>query len=239
MTTPLGPMRNSVGIREVRSDGVQLRGAMVLDVIGGGMAYVASTSTEAAKYVLTLTAGVTFAAVKAALAAANSAIDVASQKITGLGTPTASTDAATKAYVDAVSTALTTLTGRVTALEARFTPTALKTANYTAVAWEHVLVDMAAAAGNVTITMPTSPAPSVGDRVKVSDVSTGGGVGVGFTLRVAATFAPTSTTHYAASPYAVADIGSGGSVVGANAELVYVGTGWYVATEACQPVQLA
>jgi hypothetical protein len=134
---------------------------------------------------------------------------------------------------------ITTLAARVTALEARFTPTALKAADYTAVAWEHVLVDMAAAAGNVTITMPTSPAPAVGDRVKVSDVAAGGGVGVGFTLRVATTFAPTSTTHYAASPYAVADIGSGGSVVGANAELVYVGTGWYVVAEGCQPVQLA
>lgn len=48
----LGPMRNSVGIREVRSDGVTLDGAMVLDVQGGGMSFVAASGTEPAKYVL-------------------------------------------------------------------------------------------------------------------------------------------------------------------------------------------
>jgi hypothetical protein len=235
MTTPLGPARSSVGIREVRSDGVQLRGAMVLDVIGGGMAYVASTSTEAAKYVLTMTAGVTFAAVKAALAAANSAIDVASQKITGLGTPTVSTDAATKAYVDAVTTALTTLTGRVTALEGKqLVTTAVKTADYTAASWEHVLVNLVSAAGDVTITMP--PSPAVNDRVRVSDVSATAGFGAGKRLLVAATFA---ASHYASSPYAVGEVGGGESLKGANAELVYTADGWRVVAETVEPEGLA
>ena len=36
MPTPLGAMRNTVGIREVRADGTVLPGAMSLDVAGGG-----------------------------------------------------------------------------------------------------------------------------------------------------------------------------------------------------------
>jgi hypothetical protein len=128
------------------------------------------------------------------------------------------------------------LTARVTALEGKqFTLTALKTADYTAAAWQHVLVNMAAAAGDVTITMPTSPAPSAGDRVRVSDVSTTGGVAVG-RLLVAATFAP---SHYASSPYSVGDIGAGESIIGANAELVYTAAGWYVVAETVEPEQLA
>lgn len=45
---------------------------------------------------------VSFAAVKAALAAANSAVGFNTQKLSGVATPTASTDAATKGYVDAL-----------------------------------------------------------------------------------------------------------------------------------------
>ena len=47
-------------------------------------------------------ASVSFSAVKAALAVANSAVGFNSQKLTGVATPTAPTDAATKGYVDAL-----------------------------------------------------------------------------------------------------------------------------------------
>ena len=50
-----------------------------------------------------------FGAVKVALAAATAAIDVNSQKITGLGTPTDGTDAATKDYADGLSLSPTSL----------------------------------------------------------------------------------------------------------------------------------
>lgn len=137
--------------------------------------------------------------------------------------------------IAALQEALTALAARVTTLEAqRLTITTLKTANYTAVAWDHVLVNLAAAAGNVTITMPTSPAPTVGDRVRVSDISTTGGI-PGKRLLVAATFAP---SHYATSPYAVGDIGAGQSIIGANADLVYTAAGWYVVGETVEPEQL-
>lgn len=51
----------------------------------------------------------------------------------------------------------------------RFTPTATKTAAYTAAAWDHVLVDASAAAGNFAVTMPGSP--SVGDQLRVTMVN--------------------------------------------------------------------
>jgi hypothetical protein len=103
MSSILGPARNSVGIREVRSDGVTLDGAMILDVIGAGVAFVAASGNNAAKYVLTMTAGVTFAAVKAALALADSAIGVNGQRFTGLADPVDAQDAATKAYAQTVA----------------------------------------------------------------------------------------------------------------------------------------
>lgn len=46
------------------------------------------------------------------------------------------------------------------------TQTATKTAAYTAVAGEHVIVDSSAAAGNFTVTMPASP--TVGQQVRVT-----------------------------------------------------------------------
>ena len=56
MTTPLGPMRNTVGIREVRADGTVLPGAMSLDVTGGGITieYVEASGGQPAKYLLTV-----------------------------------------------------------------------------------------------------------------------------------------------------------------------------------------
>lgn len=56
MTTPLGPMRNVVGIREVRADGTVLPGAMSLDVAGGGVTieHVEASGGQPAKYLLTV-----------------------------------------------------------------------------------------------------------------------------------------------------------------------------------------
>lgn len=56
MTTPLGPMRNTVGIREVRADGTVLPGAMSLDVAGGGVTieHVEASGGQPAKYLLTV-----------------------------------------------------------------------------------------------------------------------------------------------------------------------------------------
>jgi hypothetical protein len=130
---------------------------------------------------------------------------------------------------------LTALTARVTALEAKqFSITALKTADYTAAVWQHVLVDLVTAAGDVTITMP--PSPAVNDRVRVSDVSATAGVGAGKRLLVAATFA---ASHYATSPYAVGEVGGGESLKGASAELVYAADGWRVVAETVEPEALA
>lgn len=56
MSTPLGPMRNIVGIREVRADGTVLPGAMSLDVAGGGVTieHVEASGGQPAKYLLTV-----------------------------------------------------------------------------------------------------------------------------------------------------------------------------------------
>lgn len=68
-----------------------------------------NTATGNVDLGVSTSAVVTFAAVKAALAAASSAIGVNGQKITGLGTPTAgSTNAATAAYAESVATAACT-----------------------------------------------------------------------------------------------------------------------------------
>lgn len=210
------PYVSTVGIRQVRSDGEVLDPAMVLDVLGDVVSHEPAEGSTPDRYVLDLSEVVTNDVLTEALSALQS-------QITTL-----------QGQVATLTTAVGTLNTRVTALETqRLTPTALKSADYTAVAWQHVLVDMAAAAGNVTITMPTSPAPTVGDRVRVSDVSASGGSGK--ELRVAATFAPTSTTHYAVSPYPIGEVGGGESLKGANAELVYVGTGWYVVAETVEP----
>jgi hypothetical protein len=71
--------------------------AVVLDISTGANAEGTATSLARSDHVHRLT----FAVVAAALAAASAAISVNSQKITNLATPTVSTDAATKAYVDA------------------------------------------------------------------------------------------------------------------------------------------
>ena len=56
MPTPLGAMRNTVGIREVRADGTVLPGAMSLDVAGGGVTieHVEASGGQPAKYLLTV-----------------------------------------------------------------------------------------------------------------------------------------------------------------------------------------
>ena len=56
MPTPLGAMRNIVGIREVRADGTVLPGAMSLDVAGGGVTieHVEASGGQPAKYLLTV-----------------------------------------------------------------------------------------------------------------------------------------------------------------------------------------
>ena len=61
-----------------------------------------TTATALATYVLGKLGASEASGVLAALAAAASSVDVNGQKITGLGTPTASTDAVTKAYADAL-----------------------------------------------------------------------------------------------------------------------------------------
>lgn len=137
------------------------------------------------------------------------------------------------------TTELQTLNDRATALEAkRLTVTSLKTANYTAASWQHVLVDMDAASGDVTITMPASPATN--DRVQVTDISVDGGYGNGRTLKVACPFAAASGGNWAgSSPFSVAySSGLGGSLKGASIELVYIGTGWIIASETCSVAEL-
>lgn len=133
---------------------------------------------------------------------------------------------------------LSALEARIEALEAkRFSVTPLKSANYTAASWEHVLVDMDAASGDLSVTLPASPA--VNDRVKITDISQEGGYGNGFRLRVACTFAVGSLGNWAASPFSVAySAGQGGSLKGASCELVYIGTGWIIASETCSVANL-
>ena len=55
-THPSEPMRNTVGIREVRADGTVLPGAMSLDVAGGGVTieHVEASGGQPAKYLLTV-----------------------------------------------------------------------------------------------------------------------------------------------------------------------------------------
>lgn len=149
--------------------------------------------------------------------------------------------------VDAVNSSgadLTALEARVTAAEAdiaalsglvAWTQTPLKTENYTAVAWQHVLVDMDGAGGDVTITLPASSLVTKDARVRISDVASDGGLGRGAALKVAATFASTTGGHFAASPYVIADNGAGLSRQGANIELLDTGAGWLVVQEGCRP----
>lgn len=56
MSTPLGPARNTVGIREARANGTVLPGAMSLDVAGAGATFehVEADGSQPAKYLLTV-----------------------------------------------------------------------------------------------------------------------------------------------------------------------------------------
>jgi hypothetical protein len=150
----------------------------------------------------------------------------------------AATIASHTTSIGTLTAALALLTPRVTALEAlRWTTTPIKTADYTAVAWQHVLVDMDAALGNVSITLPASSVGTAGARVRVSDVSVDGGAGAGFAMRIVCVFATASAGHYAASPYVIAS-DSANSLIGASIELLDTGAGWFVVSETCRPQQL-
>ena len=119
--------------------------------------------------------------------------------------------------VDGLLRDLEELEDRVLSLEAkRFTATPIKVASYVAVAWDHVLVDLGGLLADVTITMPASP--TVGDRVRATDISTDGGYGNSRSLKVAATFVTaTGGGYWASSPHSVAySAGDGGSSKGAS-----------------------
>ena len=83
---------------------------------------------------------VTFAEVNAALAAADAAIDVNGQTITGLGTPSADTDAATKGYVDALSQGLDTKDSVRVATTANITLSGTQTVDGVSISSGRVLV---------------------------------------------------------------------------------------------------
>jgi hypothetical protein len=200
-----GPLIGTVGIRQVRADGVKLDEAMVLDVVGAPITNE-TTDDNLNSYKLDLTGLATTAA---------------------LDTLTSTVSALTSS-VTVLSNALTALTTRVTALEAKqFTATSLKVANYTAAAWEHVLVSLSAA-GSMTVTLPASSAPTAGARIRVSNVSP-------FTsesLSIACTFYAPAGGYYASSPYIVANDG-GVSLAGASIELLDTGEGWIIVWESC------
>jgi len=77
------------------------RGQDLPKVFGAHVSITVNVTTQQRSIAATSTSmRVTFATVKAALAAASSAVDFNGQKITGLAEPTVDTDAATKYYVD-------------------------------------------------------------------------------------------------------------------------------------------
>jgi hypothetical protein len=125
--------------------------------------------------------------------------------------------------------------GLTTLIAPNWKQTALKTADYTAAAFEHVLVDMDAAAADVTITLPASTAATKDFRVRISDVSVGGGVAVGFAMKVSGTMATTFDAPYSTSPYIVANNGGGQSRVGAWIEMLDTGAGWLPVGIGCVP----
>lgn len=148
--------------------------------------------------------------------------------------------AALEARVSALESdeSIVALTARVEALERKqYTTTNEKTADYTANAWEHVLVNAHGLPPDVlTITMPGSP--QIGDRVRVSEVS-GLGIPNNVEVRIACTFASTNGGYYAASPYKMAPEPVDGFVLpGGTIELEYVhvdaGDGWIILQESYQ-----
>lgn len=146
------------------------------------------------------------------------------------------TDADLAALGATISASIETLSSRISALEAKqWTQSTLKIANYPTVAWEHVLVDLDGASGDVTITLPASSLSTKNARVRVTDVSADGGVSGGVAVKIACTFVTTSGGYYAVSPYVVANDGSGLSRRGATIELLDTGAGWLVVQEGCQP----
>jgi hypothetical protein len=150
---------------------------------------------------------------------------------------------AAPAAVDVVGL-IVALTARVAVLEAKaWAPTSVKIVDYTAVAWQHVYVNLGLASADVTIAMPTSPAPTVGDRVRVTETSPGGGgASLNLALKISCSFAPIDDGYYAASPYIVADNAASYSLEGATIELEYVtnqfGSGWLIVSETCRPEPL-
>lgn len=76
----------------------------------------------------------------------------------------ATTSALNTANLSMYNTAINDLDARVTAAQTDMTVTAVKTSNYTATAYEFVLVDTTS--GNVTVTFPTTPADKVNVGVK-------------------------------------------------------------------------
>jgi hypothetical protein len=200
-----GPLVATVGIRQVRADGVKLDEAMVLDVVGAPITNE-TTDDNLNSYKLDLT---------------------------GLATD-AALDTLTST-VSALTSSVTVLSGQLTALLAKqWTTTPIKVANYTAASWQHVLVDLGGLVADVTIAMPASPA--VGDRVRVTEISTDGGFGNGRTLHVSCTFVTaTGGGYWASSPHPVAySVGDGGSLKGASIELLYTAGGWIIVSETAQ-----
>lgn len=116
-----------------------------------------------------------------------------------------------------------------------WTQTALLTANHTAVAWQHVLVDFGGASGDITISLPASSLPTKNARVKISEVSADGGVGSGYALKVSGAMATTAGGVYSEPPYIVANDGFGSSKVGAWIELLDTGAGWLPVGIGCVP----
>ncbi len=217
-----GPMTSTVGIRQVRADGVKLTEAMVLDVVGGTITNE-TTDDNLESYRLDLSAIGDQAALITAL---QTALTTLTNRVT------------------VAENRCTTLESRCTALEAKlWAPTTVKVADYTAAKWEHVYADLLLAGADVTVTMPTSPAPSVGDRVRVSETSpAGGGVVLSLALKISCSFCPIDDGYYASSPHIVADNGAGYSLEGATIELEYVtnqfGSGWLIVQESCRPEPL-
>lgn len=144
------------------------------------------------------------------------------------------------ADIATINETLAAHTSAISGLQAKqWVTTSIKIADYDATAWQHVIVDIKTAAADVTITLP---APAAGSsRVRVTEISSDGGVASGLAMKIAASFwAGGVDGHWAVSPYIVANNGFSASLVGASIELLDlgVGVGWIVVDESCQQQQL-